>query len=232
MNYDNFSDNNDEEAVKIIDTKEKVEVEVEVDDNRGFNKILKEISSYVILIAVAFVAAQLIHHFLFTPVSVEGSSMQPTLHNNDYVFLWRQGNYERFDVVVFEAPNFSDDNKEYYIKRLIGLPGDYIKYENDKLYIDGEYYEETFLIDAKETNRYNGNYTNDFNLDGICSLSNTDCNIDGKIIIPEGYYLVLGDNRPNSLDSTELGLIKSDRFIGEAKYILYPFDRITKIDNK
>jgi signal peptidase I len=223
-------ENKTEDGFKIIDSTETAEVEVDHKQNKPF---LKEVLSYIILIVVAFVVAQVTHRYLFTPVTVDGASMNPNLQNKDVVFLSRLGTFERFDVVVFEAPD-----TDYYIKRLIGLPGDYVQMSDDQLYINGENYEEPYLDFGKSNFSFSNTFTPDFTLEEKCfekislyTEKTLECNINGKIQVPEGYYLVLGDNRPFSNDSTELGLINADRFIGEAKFVLYPFKRFGKINN-
>ncbi len=220
----------EQEGIKIIDTTEKAEVKL--DDSHLNNKkekkdnFFKEILNYIILIAIAFGLAQIIHRFIFTPVTVVGPSMMTTIYNKDRIILSRLGKIERFDVVVFDVSH----SKEPYIKRIIGLPGDTIHMVDYKLYINDELVEEPYLdSDPFYTGVENayGDKT-DFTLESICNLSDTDCNIDGEIKIPDGYYLVLGDNRNNSTDSRMIGLVSEDRVIGKAIFVFYPFNRFGK----
>jgi len=224
-------DNKEKEidGFKIIDTTEKVEIdleeEVKQDGKKKDDHIFKELLNYIILIAVAFGLAQIIHRFVFTPVTVVGPSMMTRIYNNDRIFLSRLGKIERFDVVVFDVST----SKDPFIKRVIGLPGDYVKMENYRLSINGELVEELYLDSNPVYTgvEYAGEKSN-FTLESICSISELNCDNNGSIEIPEGYYLVLGDNRNNSTDSRIIGLISEDRVIGKAKFVFFPFNRFGK----
>src|SRR3954469_25046316 len=88
----------------------------------------------------ALVIAFIIRSFFFTPIVVDGESMNPTLQDKDRMVVTKIGEPKRFDIVVFHAPDGRD-----YIKRVIGLPGDSIEYKNDVLYINGKAYNEPYL---------------------------------------------------------------------------------------
>ncbi len=212
------------EPLKIIDTTEKAEVEM--DNNKKGDTFFKDLFSYLLIIVIAFLFAQVIHRFLFTPVIVEGDSMKTTIYDKDYIFLSRVSKISRYDIIVFDVPH----SKEPYIKRVIGLPGDKVEMVNYKLYINDKLVDETYLNpDPKYTGveKANGNLVS-FDLEGICNIKGTDCSVDGETVIPKGYYLVLGDNRNNSIDSRVLGLISEEDVLGEALFVLYPFDRFGK----
>ncbi|QVK18949.1 signal peptidase I [Mycoplasmatota bacterium] len=227
-------ENNEKEidTFKIVDTTEKAEVEIDDNESNNENKnpkkdnVFKELLNYVILIAVAFGLAQVIHRYIFTPVTVVGPSMMTKIHDDDRIFLSRLGKIERFDVVVFNVPT----SKDPYIKRVIGLPGDDVKMVDYKLYINGNLVEEPYLNPDPIYTGIDHAYSEhvSFTLETICRITNTNCNVDGHIEIPKGYYLVLGDNRNNSTDSRMIGLISEDRVIGKAKFIFYPFNRFGK----
>lgn len=219
---DNKNEENKIEAIKIIDTKEAAEIDLKP---KKKDNIVREILNYVVIILIAFVLAQIIHKYIFTPVTVSQHSMMNTLHEGDFVFLWRPINVDRFDVYVFEKEDELDDS--YLIKRVIGLPGDEIRMENYDLYINNKLVNEPYL-DSENINLNNA-IRSSFTLADICQINSVNCNVDGKIKIPDDYYLVLGDNRNSSRDSREFGLIKSDQLRGEAKYIIYPFNRFGKI---
>ena len=163
------------------------------------NKRIKDILEYAIII----IAVILFRTFLYSPIRVSGASMVPTLNNGDIMILdkigYRTKGLDRFDIVVIKY------EKEKIIKRVIGLPGDYIQYENDKLYVNGEYVDEPF--DRKEMD--------DFTLEDL-----------GENIIPEGKYLVLGDNRTISKDSRIIGLVDKKDIEGYTSIIIFPFKRI------
>ncbi len=161
---------------------------------------------------IAFAVAGIVHFFLFAPVIVEGESMLPTLENGDHMLInkidYIIGEPERFDIVVFKA---KEDT--YYIKRIIGVPGDHVAYENDQLYINGETQAEPYLSSLKkQQNLGSGTLTEDFTLERLTELDK----------IPEGYVFVLGDNRRNSTDSRIIGLVPIEDISGSINYVFWP----------
>ncbi len=132
--------------------------------------------------------------------------MVPTLNDGDIMILDKIGykinGLNRFDIVVVNY------NGERIIKRVIGLPNDYVEYKDNKLYINGEYIEEDY--ERKDTS--------DFILEMI-----------GETVIPEGKYLVLGDNRPISKDSRIIGLVDEKDIKGYTSIVLFPFNKIGKV---
>ncbi|GLC87421.1 signal peptidase I [Lysinibacillus piscis] len=166
---------------------------------------------------IAFAIAAVIRYFLFTPIAVDGESMMPTLENGDRMivnkFGYKIGEPERFDIVVFHAPE-----QKNYIKRVIGLPGDTLEYKDDQLYINGEPLDEPYL-DTYKSQLTEGTLTEDFTLKDIdASLE------DG--VIPEGYIFVMGDNRRYSKDSRHIGLVAQKEIIGNTSLIFWPFNDI------
>jgi len=167
-------------------------------------------------ILLTLVLFYLIRYFIFIPIIVEGDSMMPTLENDDRVIVNKIGpsltSFDRFDVVVFKV----DDTR--YVKRIIGLPGDTISYQDDELYINGKKVEEPFIEEMKNNMHKYGKVTYDFTLEEIT----------GDTKVPEGHYFVLGDNRLYSLDSRDkrVGFVKEEDLIGCVELIMYPFNRI------
>lgn len=169
------------------------------------------------LIIIFFVV--IIRLFVATPVNVKGSSMSPTLQNGDTMILYKLTKnirgIKRFDIVVIKTD--SGD----LIKRVIGLPGDKIKYEvkyvNEEktgvLTINGEVVEEKFLTTSKKIGTCETNWT-------ICSE---------EITVPEGGYFVMGDNRDDSKDSRMFGTIPFKDVKGTTELILFPFNRFGKV---
>ena len=158
-------------------------------------KFLKENIPYLIIILVVI----LIRAYVITPVRVEGKSMYPTLDNKQILLLKKYDkSYKRFDIVVLNY------NGSRLIKRVIGLPGDSIKYEDNKLYINGKLVKEKF---KRNTETY------DFKYD----------------VIPEDSYFVLGDNRGNSTDSRVIGPVNKKNIVGTVDLSLFPFNKIGKI---
>jgi signal peptidase I len=157
-----------------------------------------------LLIAVGLAA--IIRFFLFAPIVVDGLSMMPTLHNGDRMIVSKLGEPERFDIVVFHAPEQKD-----YIKRVIGLPGDKVEYKNDTLYINGKAYTEPYLQEYKDQLN-EGVLTEDFTLNDIIE----------KGTVPEGEIFVMGDNRRFSKDSRHIGTVPLEEVIGDTKVIYWP----------
>ncbi|BCB03334.1 signal peptidase I [Bacillus sp. KH172YL63] len=157
-----------------------------------------------LLIAVGLAA--IIRFFLFAPIVVDGLSMMPTLHNGDRMIVSKLGAPERFDIVVFHAPEKKD-----YIKRVIGLPGDKVAYKNDTLYINGKAYPEPYLNEYKDQ-LSDGVLTEDFTLTDLT----------GEETVPEGEIFVMGDNRRFSKDSRHIGTVRIDEVIGDTKVIYWP----------
>lgn len=176
----------------------------------------KELREWIIAIAVALCLVFVVRSFFFEQYKVSGESMSPTFEDKERVIInkmatWTNG-LHRGDVIVFHA-----DEKKDYIKRLVGLPGDKIEYKNDVLYVNGKAVEENYLKGNKEL-AVNKPLTEDFTVKTLV-------NSDGKDTVPEGKYLVLGDNRAISLDSRRsLGLIKSDSVVGKVSLRFWPFN--------
>lgn len=181
-----------------------------MEDKRDFLKFILELAIVVVITTFFF-------HEIVIPVQVDGQSMYPTLHDLDtgVVSAMNTGKdgIERFDVIVLQ----SDKLDKRIIKRVIGLPGETVVYKNERLYINGVYYEEKFLDkqymeDAKK--QYNSEYfTSDF-----------------EYILGEDEIFVLGDNRLKSADSRVLGPFKYDDIVGKKGFILYPFNNIKWIE--
>lgn len=161
---------------------------------------LKDSISFIVII----LAIILIRLFIVTPVRVDGPSMNNTLKDGDILLLDKYDNkYERFEIVVFNY------NGERLIKRVIGLPGEVVSYKNNKLYINGNEIEDNYGL----------GYTEDFEL--------KDLNLTK---IPDNEYLLMGDNRNDSLDSRYFGTISKDKILGSVKYRLFPFNKFGKVN--
>jgi signal peptidase I len=158
---------------------------------------------------IAFGLAAIIRFFFFTPIVVDGESMMPTLEHGDRMIVnkigYNVGEPDRFDIVVFHAPEEKD-----YIKRIIGLPGDHVAYEDDQLYINGEPVDEPYLDAYKEG--ITGTLTEDFTLEDII----------GEETVPEGHVFVMGDNRRASKDSRMIGPVPIDEVIGSTSFVFWP----------
>jgi len=186
------------------------------------DKKKNELWEWTKALIIAFLIAVVIRYFLFTPIVVDGESMMPTLENGDRMivnkFGYMIGEPKRFDIVVFHAPEGKD-----YIKRVIGLPGDYVEYKNDQLYINGEPINEPYL-DVYKSQLPKGNLTQDFTLQDIPGV---EPDIEA---IPKDYVLVMGDNRRGSKDSRHIGLVNVDKIIGSTNLIFWPINEIRFVE--
>lgn len=150
-------------------------------------------------VGIAFV----VRTFFFAPYIVEGASMEPTLHNQEKIFVKKTDNFTRGDIVIIKG---KDEN---YVKRVIGLPGDVILMKNDQLMINGVAYKEAYLSQNRKIAKKIGDQlTGDF----------------GPITVPKNNYFVMGDNRLYSMDSRNgLGFIQKDRIVGQTEFVFFPF---------
>lgn len=175
--------------------------------------VLKEIKSSVIFILQVVVIAFLITNFIGQRTVVDGESMENTLQDGDNLIVdkisYRFTDPERFDIIVF--PHMNGDVEEYYIKRIIGVPGDFIRIDEEgTIYINEEPLDESY---GKEV------------------IVNPGTAIDGRVLRDEEYF-VLGDNRNNSMDSRyeSVGVIYEDDIIGKAVFRIYPFSSFGLLD--
>lgn len=161
-------------------------------------KNLKELIIYGSIILIII----LIRTYIITPVRVNGTSMYPTLKNGEIMLLnkitYRFNDIKRFDIVVVKT----DDDK--IIKRVIGLPGETLKYENHVLYIDGQEVKEPYLKQETE----------DFDIEDL-----------GYTKIPSNCYFVMGDNRGNSRDSRMIGCVDKKQITGKADLVILPITK-------
>ena len=182
-------------------------------DLREITEFFRDFAGYIITIAVILI----IFIFIVAPQPVSGNSMAPTLEDGDVTlvarFAYRIGNVKRNDIVIVKK------NSKSFIKRVIGLPGEEIKYLNGLLYINDEPFKERFLSSDIETSN--------FLFIDICSEE--DC---PNGVIPENKYLVLGDNRPESMDSRtkEFGLVDIKEIKGKATFRIWPLNNMGKLN--
>lgn len=161
--------------------------------DKNKKKVIKEIVSYIIIIFLVI----FIKNFVVSPIRVNGNSMFNTLHDQDIMilneFIYNFNEIERYDIVVIK------NNKEYLIKRVIGLPGETISCLDGNIYINGK----------KINDKYDYSETSDFD----------------TVKIGNDEYFVLGDNRGDSLDSRVFGNFKKSKIKGKAIFTIYPFER-------
>ncbi|APZ50240.1 signal peptidase I [Jeotgalibaca sp. PTS2502] len=168
-------------------------------------------------VAIAYILFLLIRAYLFFPLQVVGPSMYPTLQDGDRLILNRLGSIDRFDVVVFPAPDpeGAKENEEY-VKRIIGMPGDEIVYLDDLLYVNGEAVEEHYL-ESLQAEKEDSTLTPDFTLMDIPESDSYQ--------VPEGMYFVMGDNRSRSKDSRVFGFVSEELIEGTTSLRIWPLNR-------
>lgn len=174
--------------------------------------LLKEIFIWIFDIAVVLIIAFALVHFIGEKTSIIGESMSPTLENDDVViinkFIYEVSSPDRNDIVVFKP--FGNEKLHYYIKRVIGLPGETIQITDGKIYIDGELLEENVNVDVINNPGLAGN----------------------PITLGVDEYFVLGDNRNNSEDSrfAEIGNVNINDIAGKAWFRISPKSKIGFIE--
>lgn len=156
-----------------------------------------------------------IYIFILRPFQVSGESMYPTFKDKEYILTnligLRFGPPHRGDVIVFKAPT---DNEKDFIKRVIGEPGDTISVKDGFVYVNGELFDESAYL-ASDVRTYGGS-----------SLK------DGEsVVVPEGNYFVMGDNRSYSSDSREWGLLPKNDIIGISFFVYWPVNTMRVVSN-
>ena len=179
--------------------------------NYMIKKILKEVFSTIIYLVVVFCLTFLFIHFVAQRTEVNGRSMEPTLEDRDSLIVdkisYRFTDPKRYDIIVFP---FEYEDNTYFIKRIIGLPGETIQIDRSgKIYIDGKVLDDTH---GKEV------------------IVDPGRAID-PITLGNDEYFVMGDNRNNSMDSRDpqVGNIKRKDLIGKAWVRIYPFHSFGEI---
>lgn len=194
-----------------IDDLEEIELNViELDKKKVEEKEFswtREILGTVLYLLGVIAVTLLFVQFVGQRTYVNGDSMNATLEDGDNLMVdklsYRFKDPERFDIIVFP---YQYQEKTYYIKRIIGMPGETVQIEDGMIYIDGEMLMETY---GTEVMQYAG--------------------VAGEpITLEEDEYFVLGDNRNNSSDSRDpsVGNVKQDQIIGKAFLRIWPLNKI------
>ncbi len=181
-----------------------------------YNLLKKEKEAYelVSIIPMFVTIIVLFNSFLVSPAAVEGPSMEPSYYDGDTIAISHFNNYERYDVVIIKVEETT--GYSYYIKRIIGLPGETIVIENNNIYIkDGSNL--TLLEDTTELPN---------NALTACNYgSNPDITLTCEFTMSSDEYFVLGDNRMQSNDSRgSLGPVKKMDLFGEVIFKLNILD--------
>jgi len=168
------------------------------------NNFWAEVVQFILIIVFVVIPFRA---WVAQPFVVSGDSMQPSFETSDYLIIdqltYKFKDPVRGDVIVFRYPN---DPSKFFIKRIIGLPGDTVMVKDEKVYITPQNTIYTTLLDEPY----------------IQGLRPTDM----KILVPYGSYFVLGDNREVSSDSRVWGLLDDSLIKGRAFLRLFPLDQI------
>ena len=171
------------------------------------SSIVREILGFLLYVMMVVGITFFIITFIGQRTYVSGSSMENTLHHGDNLIVdkltYRFSKPKRYDIIVFP---FRYEEKTYYIKRIIGLPGETIQIQDGVIWIDGEVLQESY---------------------GREVMKNAGLAAD-MITLGEDEYFVLGDNRNDSTDSRDpsVGVIHKDEIIGRAWLRIWPLDKI------
>jgi signal peptidase I len=145
--------------------------------------------------------------FLYQPVKVEGTSMMPSLDDQERIFInkfvYRLEPIQRGDIVVFRYPR---DPAKSFIKRVIGVAGDHVRIEDGKVYLNGKLVSEDYVPRAYEDER---------------SYS--------EIVVPPDSYFVLGDHRSLSNDSRDFGPVDASYIYGKAVFGYWPMEKVGRL---
>ena len=182
--------------------------------SEGKSSVMRETISFILYIAIVFLLTYLVIHYVGQRTQVSGTSMEYTISDGDNLIVdkisYRFHKPERYDIIVFP---FQYEENTYYIKRIIGLPGEKIQISEDgAIYINGKVLEESY---GREVMEDPGQAEEPIELD-------------------DDEYFVLGDNRNASSDSRDpsVGVIHEEDIIGRAWLRIYPFDKMGFIRHK
>lgn len=225
MSKTTYSDGRDLNTENFEPRKARYANNGEYKKNNKKKSFISETGSTLLYVVIAIIIFLLIRHFLFVPVSVDGDSMYPTLHDSDRLILNKVEKTNRFDVIVFPAPidpgNPDDPSikDKQYIKRVIGMPGDEVKMIDKTLYVNGESVKEPYLKEVEKVvkdNIANGeDGPEDFTLGTLTGIEK----------VPENSYFVMGDNWMNSKDSRIFGYVDSKTISGTIDLRIWPINK-------
>ncbi len=164
------------------------------------------------IVVISLIIIIPVRYFLIQPFYVKGASMEPNFYDHEYLIIdeisYRFNEPARGDIIVFRYPK---DPQEYFIKRVIGLPGESVQIKDGKVYIfnqsnpDGLVLAEDYLSSGLKTYGLN----------------------EDKVDLNNGEYYVLGDNRNQSKDSRYFGAVNRSFIIGRVMFRGWPFNRVT-----
>ncbi|HGI5199693.1 TPA: signal peptidase I [Streptococcus agalactiae] len=195
-------------------------------------EFIKEWGIFILILSL-FLLSRI---FLWQFVKVDGHSMDPTLADKEQLVVLKQTKINRFDIVV--ANEEEGGQKKKIVKRVIGMPGDVIKYKNDTLTINNKKTEEPYLKEytklfkkdkLQEKYSYNPLFQD---LAQSSTAFTTDSNGSSEFttVVPKGHYYLVGDDRIVSKDSRAVGSFKKSTIVGEVKFRFWPIRRFGTIN--
>ncbi|MDU6523756.1 MAG: signal peptidase I [Enterococcus sp.] len=185
------------------------------------NSKLKEWLPVIIIVLLIFLARA----FVFSPVKVEGHSMDPTLHDGQRLISSKVSSIDRQDIITTKEP---DNTNLYVVKRVIGLPGDKIEMQDNVLTINGKEYKESYLTDYQKKFKEDKLFdTYSYNSAFQEQAANADSFTNNfSVTVPKNSYFVLGDNRLISKDSRIFGFVDKSLVQGNVVLRFWPLNKI------
>ncbi|WP_256975794.1 signal peptidase I [Paenibacillus sp. MY03] len=168
----------------------------------------REMMDWLKTILLSLGLVLLLHYFVFNLSTVDGRSMEPTLAQDEWLFVnkigYLLGSPGRGDVIVLKDPSGSEGKLRYLVKRIVGMPGDRVEIAGQQLYINGELVDEPYTDSPIEGMNY------------------------GPEVIQQGHFFVMGDNRHEraSLDSRTFHAVPRELIIGRAEAIVWPIPQL------
>lgn len=187
---------------------EVIELKQSDDDNPSFKRFILDALETV---AIALIIFFVIYNFIAQPHLVKGESMQPNYFEGEYILtskLYRWlGEPQRGDVIVLKSP---DDPSVQFIKRVIGLPGEKIRLQNNQVFIYNQSHPDGVALQE------------DY-LPANLPIPDGGFLTEGQTVeIPTDNFVVMGDNRPASYDSRNWGLLPREKIVGKAFFVYWP----------
>ncbi|MEG0256025.1 signal peptidase I [Vagococcus sp.] len=203
---------NDHKKKKVNSTKKKSVRNQKKRKRKKKKKNSSLVVELLVSLGIGITVSLVIFFYICSFETMTGNGMAPTINKGDIALLnKRTSEFNRFDVISLKK------NQNNGLVRIIGLPGENIRYSDDYLYVNEQPVDEKFLI--KEINHYNKNgktFTEGESNDQLLQVNE----------IPKDKFLVLGDNRPYATDSRYYGLISKEDIKGKATILVLPIRRI------
>ena len=208
-------------------------IEEEKDTRKGKKQkksFWRELGEWVVSLAAAVVIVLIIQNFLFTLIRVDGDSMNTTLWDGERLFVTvadvKFGTVDRDSVVICHYPN---RGRTFFVKRLVGLPGDTVYRENGVTHI---------VYETVDENGETVTVDNPLDAEFVSIFYNPDNDYEPYVLADDEYFVV-GDNRGNSHDSRDwndsdasrdVGPITKDMLVGRVRCVIWPFNRIRSVE--